>query len=309
VQAKTYELSLETTFAQRANLLWTGRLNVDRTRQKITKLNVPPFEMREVRARVRVAEGEELGTFYGFAFARTCNDLAAAQKPFCDQFTVNDDGLLVYTGAGNDWRDGVKKNLWGTSKNVGGTVYGWGQPIQAAGKLFTKIGSAEPDLNVSFLQDLQYKALGFSALFSSQVGGDIYNQSRQWGVRSAIGPIDQYGKPTDTKKPMPYYVLGLYFRNDRSDWWVESGTFVKLRELSTRYTLDQANIPNLLQQVGIDRATISLVGRNVLTWTNYAGHDPEVGKASIGGSASVGRIDEYTYPNLRQMGVDVEIVF
>ena len=29
---------------------------------------------------------------------------------------------------------------------------------------------------------------------------------------------------------MPYYVLGLYFRNDRSDWWVESGTYVKLRE-------------------------------------------------------------------------------
>ena len=172
------------------------------------------------------------------------------------------------------------------------------------------LGSSQPDLNVSFLQDFQFRNMGVTLLFEGEFGAQIMNQTRQWGSRSAVGSIDQRGKPEELKKPLPYYGAAfLYDRNNRNDWYVEDGDFVKLRELSVRYTFDQNSLPGFMSQVGFDRATINLAGRNLVTFTGYQGHDPEVGKTTFGGSAAIGRIDEYFYPNYRQIGLDVELVF
>ena len=86
----------------------------------------------------------------------------------------------------------------------------------------------------------------------------------------------------------------------------EKADYVKLRELSVRYTLNRNGLPSFLP---INRATINLVGRNLKTLTGYSGADPEVGLATFGGSASVGRVDEFFYPNYRSYGIDVELVF
>jgi hypothetical protein len=54
--------------------------------------------------------------------------------------------------------------------------------------------------------------------------------------------------------------------------FVEDGSFVKLREAAIRYTLN----PALVSRFGVEGATISLAGRNLYTWTDYTGIDPEV---------------------------------
>ena len=310
VASTTWEASIEAALVERPDLVWTARLTMDRTRQKITELNVPPFEFRDLRARMLVREGEELGAFYGSNWLRACGDLPSGMD--CNSFDVNDDGLLVYVGSGNGYRDGVQKSLWGTIGQVDGTTFDWGMPIKH--NRFDaeprRLGSSQPDLNVGFLQDFQYRNFGVSLLFEGEFGAQIMNQTRQWGSRSAVGAIDQRGKPEELKKPLPYYGAAfLYDRNNRNDWFVEDGDFVKLRELSVRYTFDQNSLPGFLSQAGFDRATINLAGRNLITFTGYLGHDPEVGKTTFGGSAAIGRIDEYFYPNYRQIGLDVELVF
>lgn len=313
VASKTYELVLETSFVERADFLWTGRLNLDRTTQKITHLAVPAYELVNQRARIIIKEGEELGTFYGFRWARNCaHDLPAGTD--CGQFQVNDDGLLVYVGAGNDYRDGVARGLWGTVATVDGTAYEWGTPIRSSTDEFVKIGSAQPDVSVSFAQDVQWRNWGLSLLFDGEFGGQIMNQTRQWGSRTSVASIDQRNKPEELKKTLPYYgAAKLYARNLRNDWFVERADFIKLRELSLRYTLTGNQLPDVL---GVTRATINLTGRNLKTLTGYIGHDPEVGKtgtlgdgSSFGGSAAVGRIDEYFYPNYRSFGLDITLVF
>ena len=310
VASTTWEASIEAALVERPDLLWTARLTMDRTRQKITELNVPPFEFRDLRARMIVREGEELGAFYGSTWLRGCGDLPSGMD--CSRFDVNDDGLLVYVGSGNGYRDGVSKSLWGTLGEVDGVTLDWGMPIKH-NKFDAeprRLGSSQPDLNIGFLQDFQYRNIGISLLFEGEFGAQVMNQTRQWGSRSAVGAIDQRGKPEELKKPLPYYGAAfLYDRNNRNDWFVEDGDFVKLRELSVRYTFDQTNLPGFLSQAGFDRATINLAGRNLITWTGYLGHDPEVGKTTFGGSAAIGRIDEYFYPNYRQIGLDVELVF
>ena len=146
-------------------------------------------------------------------------------------------------------------------------------------------------------------------MFDAEFGAQVYNQTRQWGSRTSVGSIDQRGKPDELKKPLPYYGAAyLYQRNDRNNWFIEDSDYVKLRELSIRYTLDESTL-SVLGMLGVERATLNLTGRNLKTLTGYHGHDPEVGKNSFGGSAAVGRIDEYFYPNYRSLGIDLEIVF
>jgi len=311
LESTTWELALEAALVERPNLLWTARLNLDRTKQTITELLVPAYRIEDYRAGMWVREGEELGTFYGLKWANDCGiDLRSGTD--CSQFQVNDDGLLVWVGAGNSWKDGFAKNLWGTTTNIGGVVYHFGTPIPSIlDNRLTKMGKSQPDLNASLFQDLNWGNLGLSFLLDGEWGAQVYNQTRAFGCRDYRCPeADQAGKPDYAKKPVAYYgVPGVYARNENSTWFMEDADFVKLREVSIRYTLDQRSLPGLTQRVGLDRATINLTGRNVKTWTQYTGYDPEVGTDSFLGSAAIGRIDEYFYPNFRSFGIDIEMVF
>ena len=93
--------------------------------------------------------------------------------------------------------------------------------------------------------------------------------------------------------------------NEISSHFVEDGTYLKLRELSVRYTMDEDMIGGF---AGLTRASINLIGRNLFTWTDYSGYDPEVGD-SWGGADAIGRIDSYQYPNYRTISASVELVF
>ena len=71
---------------------------------------------------------------------------------------------------------------------------------------------------------------------------------------------------------------------------------VKLRELSIRYAFDPEWVDSLFRGRVTD-LEINLIGRNLYTFTNYTGYDPEVGTAGSsdnpvenGGSDVVGRI-------------------
>jgi hypothetical protein len=51
---------------------------------------------------------------------------------------------------------------------------------------------------------------------------------------------------------------------------------------------------------GVGDFTVGVTGRNLMTFTDYTGYDPEVGAAGgTAGSRAVNGIDNYTFPNLR----------
>ena len=58
---------------------------------------------------------------------------------------------------------------------------------------------------------------------------------------------------------------------------LEDGSFVKLRELSVAYTFDQAWVQRTL---GMSTVDVRVSGRNLKTWTDYKGLDPET---TVGG--------------------------
>ncbi len=54
--------------------------------------------------------------------------------------------------------------------------------------------------------------------------------------------------------------------------YMEKGDFVKLREVSVRFDLPET----LTSRIGSSRGSLSLTGRNLGTWTDYTGMDPEI---------------------------------
>lgn len=309
LESKTYEAFFETALLDGPELGWTSRLNLDRTRQEITQLDIAPYRTGFFFIR----EGEELGTFYGNRWASSCGELPEGTD--CTQFGVNSDGYLVYTGAGNTPTDGIAKDLWGTTADVNGSSYEWGIPIKAQdaeGSNFLFMGNTTPDYNVSWSNNLRWKNFNLYALFDGEFGAEVYNQTRAYAYRdNRSGDQDQAGKPDGLKKNLNYYQV-LYNVNDNSSHFVEDGTFVKLREASLRYTVDQATVQDLFGGLGIDGLSLNLIGRNLLTFTDYEGYDPEVGtgtQGSGGGSEAIGRVDNFGYPNFRTFTAALEIIF
>jgi hypothetical protein len=288
---------------------WNSRVNWDRTRQEITQLDLAPYRTGFFYIR----EGEELGTFYGTRWASTCSDLPEGTD--CADFDVNDDGYLVYVGAGNSYTDGIAKDLWGTRGESGGNSYDWGIPnksTDAEGSQFLFMGNTTPDFNLSWSNNFRYKNFSIYALLDGEFGADVYNQTRAYAYRdNRSGDQDQAGKADGLKKNLNYGQV-LYNVNANSSHFVEDGTFVKLREASVRYTLDQNTVQDLFGGLGIDGMSLNLIGRNLLTFTDYTGYDPESGtgaSGSGGGSEAIGRVDNFGYPNFRTFTAALEIIF
>ncbi|WP_419167331.1 SusC/RagA family TonB-linked outer membrane protein [Candidatus Palauibacter sp.] len=330
IAAQTYEASLRYAPIDTQDMGLQFRVNWDRTRQEITRLDVPPYQ----QGTFFVAEGRPLGEMWGHVLARTCSDLSPIGVSASDcnaNFRVNDDGLLVWTG-GADFTEGFSSRLWGTTGDVttdtGDQSFGWGLPVKVLDyspacvaknpSNFTDkcqltdilpFGNTTPDFNVSFGSNFRYKSLNVNALVESSMGHSIYNNTAQWSLRDDRGEdVDQTGKPLEFNKSIGY-VAGVYLSNNDNDWFREDGDWIKIRELSVGYTLPESMMGSLFGDV-FDRITLNLIGRNLLTITDYRGYDPEVGRSSGEiASSTLQRYDNFGYPNFRTFTFSAELVF
>jgi hypothetical protein len=76
--------------------------------------------------------------------------------------------------------------------------------------------------------------------------------------------------------------------------FLEPGHFVKLREVSVGYTLDQ---PWVARSLGFSSIEVRLAGRNLHTWTDYVGVDPET--SILGAISPVKGINYFNNPGTR----------
>jgi TonB-linked SusC/RagA family outer membrane protein len=293
----TIEATLEAQLYRKGTTSWKLGIIADRSRNHISEFN-RSCHRDGISYR---CPGEDLATMYGTAFLRSPDQLPAAQAGAKDQFQINDDGLLVAVGPGGKFTDGK----WGTTVAVNGVNYPWGMPIalrdSANQPAVVRVGTGNPVFHYGISNNVQWKGIQLYGLLDSQVGGNVYNETRQRMYQfQRHADVDQVGKPQELKKPIDYYVL-VYNANTTTDWFVESGAYVKLREVSARYQIPQrwmAKIPGN-RAVG---ASISVVGRNLLTWSSYKGYDPEVGSVN-------NRQDSYDYPQFRTITTVFQLQF
>ena len=299
VESRTYEAEFEAVLMNSRDVTWKAGIVADRTRSWISELNRACFR----DTGLYYCPGVDFRTFYGYQFLRGEHDVLSGSR---EEWDVNDDGYLVPVGAGNSFRDGVAKNLWNTTLDIGGKQYRWGIPVlltDSTGSIATvEIGDGNPKANLGFNSSLQWKGLHLYGLVNAKVGGDIYNNTRQWGYRDKThAAYDQSEKPDELKKPVNYY-LELYKTNNVTSEFVEEGSYVKLRELALNYTFNRDQIQRWLGGLGMESVSVGVVGRNLLTFTNYYGFDPEVGSTS-------NPYDGFGYPNFRNYTLNFNVSF
>lgn len=297
VEGNTWEATLETQLVRRSDLHWRVGLVFDRSRHRITEYDRPCYRLNTVSYR---CVGEPLGVMYGFRYLDSPDGLPAAHAASRDSFQVNDDGILVAVGAGS-YRD----MRWGQTVTVDGIAYGWGMPIaqkDSSGNLaVVNIGSSNPRFHFAVSSDVRWGNFTLYGLLDVQVGGQVYNRTKQrmyqWN-RSA--DEDQAGKPDSLKKPVDYY-FNIYNGDNVNSWFVEPGGFLKLRELTLRYDVPTRALSRL-RALGVRGLSVSLIGRNLWTSTDYSGYDPEVGTATL-------RLDDFIYPRFRTVTGSVTIEY
>ncbi|HYL54127.1 MAG TPA: SusC/RagA family TonB-linked outer membrane protein, partial [Gemmatimonadales bacterium] len=195
------------------------------------------------------------------------------------------------------------------------------------------------DWTGSIRSSLRYRKLQVSGLLDIRHGGQIWNGTK--------GALWSYGTHGDTKtraactnsndptsctgNPQVFGqggwfdgpVVGpgagttvnigeFYYRNVAAcpfigidEPCIEDGGFVKLREVSVSYTLDA---PWVQRSLGFSSIDLRVTGRNLKTWTNYTGYDPETNLGGvISANAGAGGVDYFNNPQTRSFVFSVTL--
>ncbi|HET9424283.1 MAG TPA: SusC/RagA family TonB-linked outer membrane protein, partial [Gemmatimonadaceae bacterium] len=290
VSANTAEISLNTRVWDSPNFSYNFSLTADRTRQKIDRLDRAAYRPDVGGQGQNVfyyKEGEVLGVVYGTKWVRSFEELqsipAFANANPAD-YTVNGLGYLVRVASPSApiaWRD-------------------------ADGQTTTRIGDVNPDFSFGFANNIRVRGFNIYALFDGQKGGDVYNFSKQWMFQDLRhGDIDQSGVPADKQVRADFFATGLYNALNASDYFVEDASHVKLRELSVSYTLGSEQLGRIGLSNYAEGVKLALIGRNLYTWTDFSGFDPDVTSA---GDFNY-RIEGFRYPQFRTISAQVELNF
>lgn len=329
--SKTWEVSLEVPLIQRADLNWSMRAIYDRNRAVITRLDVLPYTVpggpQGAESMYFVREGERYGTIYGRSFVTSCSQLPAPFSSDCgtptSSFQKNDDGWIVWTG-GKPVTQGYTHNYYQAvlpeAQGPWGHQLNWGMPIvrrdENNAPLVDALGTATPDYHVGLSTNLSWRKLTVYGLMDGVFGRKVWNEGFHWAQGDFMsGNTDQGNKSVETVKPLGYYwrvgpgigghpsgIGGLYDVLGPTNDSVEDATFIRLREVALTY--------NVGPVLGAGNWTLGLVGRNLMTITDYRGYDPEVGRGGGQfGSAAINGIDYFTFPNLRTVTLQLSTAF
>jgi hypothetical protein len=127
------------------------------------------------------------------------------------------------------------------------------------------IGDPNPDYTGSLVNELSYKKLNLRIQLDAVQGGNVFNAD--FRTRQGVGNGTEAEKEHMGIYPRGY-INSIY---QIEEWRVDDGSFVKLREVSLSYSFGSFHIFRDL--------TVSLSGRNLISWDNYRGYDPELNGA------------------------------
>jgi len=242
---KGIELGVTGQILDGSFLRWNSRVSYAANRSRIEKLvtanDTLPFGYLNV-----VAVGQPVGEFYGAYYPRDAQ------------------GNVILTG-----------RLDAACNPIAGTVGIIASRARGANCAVLKkfLGSPEPKYTLSWNNDFN---VGAHATVSFLLDGRFGNKVANFTRRTS----EYFGAAASDANEQCVVVGATTYcqhtlnseRNLLYEEFVENGSFVKLREASVRYTLDQPWV----RRAGPQSVTISLAARNLYTWTKYTGIDPEV---------------------------------
>ena len=247
---KGIELMLRTSNINAPNLQWTSTMTYAHNKNLVDTLTILDFQSAGGYPN-RIRQGEPAGVFYGSYAARECVT-----------------GALLTDSLGRYRRSNQTADMGNLTQR---RAISNGTCNDSLNKV---IGDPNPKWMGSFLNEFTIaRKLRLRALLDGVFGNKIMNLStraQNAGIASNSKSYEQellpYGDPRKLPPTWNSRTQGIF------EHWIESGTFVKLRELSASYTLDAPPLRRYFRD-GVD---LTLSGRNLLVWTDYSGYDPEI---------------------------------
>lgn len=254
LENKGIELSLNGTAIKTEAVNWNIYGTFSRNRNKIIEAQQGRIMITNpTGAPVALIAGQPVGVFYGYYYAR------------------NPDGSYLLTDAGLAQQEKGTQNgdLQATAQRDGN-----GQPT---GTILRKvIGNPNPDFIWSLGSSVDYKNFTLGFLLDAVHGNEVFNADKR--TRQGVGIGDYAEKEYKGELPRGY-INSIY---QIEEFRIDDGSFVKIREVSLSYRL-----PNLIN--GIRNLQFTLIGRNLYSFDNYNGYDPETNSA--GQSSTLRGID------------------
>ena len=269
--------------------LWNVSFNGSHYKNKIVEIDgvsqsfIGPFALREQNPTINQV-GSPIGAFYGLQ---------------ADGYYQGDDTVGFYDDGARVGR--IKfKDLNGDGN------------ITAADR--TIIGSPHPSFTGGVDLGLRRGNWDLSATFFGTFGNKIFNAQKYWyvfryfdtNVRKDL--LTDSWTPTNTNPKYPRLDATDVFSRQFSSYWIEDGSYVRLRNLQLGYNLPPAVIR------WIPAARVYVQAENLFTITGYTGIDPALPAGSAFGAAGdirdqVRGIDQGAYPSNRTITIGITTTF
>jgi TonB-linked SusC/RagA family outer membrane protein len=128
------------------------------------------------------------------------------------------------------------------------------------------LGDYEPKFIMGFSSDVSYRRFRLSGLLEWRHGGDVVNVTQNVFDEDGLAP----DSAASAARLAAFHATGK-----RLAVYIQDASFVKLREVTLSYQLPDDLIRNLFRG-SVTGARAEVSGRNLITWSKYAGLDPEV---------------------------------
>ncbi|PSL47213.1 TonB-linked SusC/RagA family outer membrane protein [Chitinophaga niastensis] len=277
------EASLQQNIVRRKNIEWNASLIFSKNISKVKSLGegLTSVSLGGVWMEARGMVGEPYGVFYGQDVKR------------------NEHGQMIIDD----------------NPTVGGKPNSnYGYPI--VNTSFTRIGDPNPKFNLGWRNELKFGRVLLSFLLDTRYGFDIFNAPRLQMVFNGVdestvnrGSITVFEGVTASKgipNTIPTVLSQDWYRRtfDIQGLYVEKNLYwIKLKDINLTYQLPE----RWLKPARLQKASLTLTGRNFLLATNYTGSDPDLGMRN--GLSNFNGIDFWTTPNTRSYGAALNVVF
>jgi hypothetical protein len=280
IQNRGIEFSLSTVNIDTDNFVWTTGLNISTNENEVTSLaGSSPFT---VGFAGRILEDEPIGSFFGFV----ADGLFRSQQEVDDHATQS---------AGTQPGDIRFEDL-----NEDGVINADDRRV---------IGDPHPDAYGGLNNNIQFGGLTLDFSFQFSLGNDIFNntlafQGAPGRFFATSGRFADRFNDENQDSDIPRATLTDPNNNGRnSTFYVEDGSYVRLKTLRLGYDIAR----HLDGFGGVRNAQLFVIGKNLLTFTDYTGLDPEVNFA--GSSNTVIGQEFFTQPQTRVIKAGVKLGF
>lgn len=165
------------------------------------------------------------------------------------------------------------------------------------------LGNPNPKYITGFTLNLDYKNFDLSIMAIGMFGQKVFNGNYRFDKAISNLPakwLDRW-TPDNTNTNIPRFAAGSANFTTVSDFYLENGSFVRMKNIQLGYTIPQ----QIIRRARINNLRFYIAADNLFTITKYTGFDPELGATS---PLSIG-IDRGVYPQSRtyRLGVTVKL--